>query len=374
LEDFPSVASRHSDTDHDHLHFVYSRINDRGEVFDDRFLKLRLASLEDEIEDYFKLPLTPRPKNGDELPNFTPGEAAVTIKTGIKPPRLVLAEAIREAVVGTPNADEFVQRLAIKGINAIANIASTGKMNGYSFTYQKQSFKGSSVNAKWSKLSGEINYESVTNDQGAANTKPVKFSPNSITANKQNSNHSNGLVASLVDIPIKRIIDSEKPDVEEGVCRDGVASRGKTSGRFIRIEELGYPNIDGVGSDSFCLRPQLPIGFISKSHNEKYLFPAYFIATLNKPDFKHSKPIAYGMSDGGVHIPNPNLLTDDQLAELIFIVSNGYPIVISGTEEFRFRAARIADLMNIEHDQYIFTGSMQLNSEFEESNFDVPLL
>ncbi|MFZ6775000.1 LPD7 domain-containing protein [Undibacterium sp. SXout7W] len=61
---------------------------------------------------------------------------------------------IDEALKRNPNAMQFAQFLTGKGVKVIANIAATGKMNGFSFSLGGVSFSGSKLGDKykWSSL------------------------------------------------------------------------------------------------------------------------------------------------------------------------------------------------------------------------------
>lgn len=149
------IAVRHTDTDHDHVHIIFSRINDRGEIFDDYRLGLRLALCEDVIEDRFGLPLIPRPPT--PTPQLQKGEIEKGLRTGIQPSRMRLAQIAQTASTGNPTAIEFVQKCASAGVIVRPNISlTTGKLSGFSFSLADDAdgleFKGSQIGASWADL------------------------------------------------------------------------------------------------------------------------------------------------------------------------------------------------------------------------------
>ena len=79
----------------------------------------------------------------------------------------MVSEAIKEAAADKPDIATFVNRLNERGIIAVPNVASTGRMNGFSFAVVGRVdkdgvpivVKGSDVGAKWSKLKELVDYE-----------------------------------------------------------------------------------------------------------------------------------------------------------------------------------------------------------------------
>ena len=81
-------------------------------------------------------------------------------RTGNKASKKIIQEAI-EAVLsfnGTISIDDFIYELGKQNITASASIASTGKMNGFSFEYAGIAFKASQLGKdySWSSLSQKV--------------------------------------------------------------------------------------------------------------------------------------------------------------------------------------------------------------------------
>ncbi|GAB5604156.1 relaxase/mobilization nuclease domain-containing protein [Sideroxyarcus sp. TK5] len=151
-DSYTFIAVRHNDTDHDHVHIIFSRINDRGEIFDDYRLGLRLALCEDVIEDRFGLPLIPRPPT--PTPPLKKGEIEKAIRTGQQPERMRLFDIVHRASSNQPTVVEFVQKCAADGVVVRPNLASTGRLNGFSFSLAESGleFKGAQLKASWADL------------------------------------------------------------------------------------------------------------------------------------------------------------------------------------------------------------------------------
>ncbi|PVY79681.1 hypothetical protein [Pantoea ananatis] len=95
-------------------------------------------------------------------------------RTGNKAPKKVLKEAI-EAVLSFYDSitiDDFVYELSKLKIKATANIASTGKMNGFSFEYEGIAFKASQLGKaySWSSLSQKVTLTPAVKPQVISDT------------------------------------------------------------------------------------------------------------------------------------------------------------------------------------------------------------
>nr|WP_244861318.1 relaxase/mobilization nuclease domain-containing protein [Pectobacterium punjabense] len=76
-------------------------------------------------------------------------------------PKTVIQEALEALLAGKPSTTEFVTQLVARNIRVVPNIASTGKMNGFSFEYQGIAFKASQLgkNYSWAELQNKIDYQ-----------------------------------------------------------------------------------------------------------------------------------------------------------------------------------------------------------------------
>ncbi|MBN3069918.1 relaxase/mobilization nuclease domain-containing protein [Pectobacterium brasiliense] len=75
-------------------------------------------------------------------------------------PKTVIQEALEALLAGKPSTTEFVTQLVARNIRVVPNIASTGKMNGFSFEYQGIAFKASQLGKgySWSPLQSKLDY------------------------------------------------------------------------------------------------------------------------------------------------------------------------------------------------------------------------
>jgi hypothetical protein len=159
----PYIAVRHSDTDYDHIHIIASRIDLAGKVWLGQWEARKAITATQALEREFGLTLTPglgdaraeRKRLTDKEINMAlrkeqanraalgHGEAAPYVS--VEPPRQKLQRLVNEALQGAPNAPAFADRLTAAGVSVRANLASTGRMNGFSFLMDGVAFKGSDL-------------------------------------------------------------------------------------------------------------------------------------------------------------------------------------------------------------------------------------
>jgi hypothetical protein len=82
-------------------------------------------------------------------------------RTGELCPKTIIQNALEVFLADKPSTTEFVHQLAAQNIRAIPNIASTGRMNGFSFEYNGIAFKASQLGKgySWSALQRRIDYQ-----------------------------------------------------------------------------------------------------------------------------------------------------------------------------------------------------------------------
>ncbi|AOR59344.1 MULTISPECIES: relaxase/mobilization nuclease domain-containing protein [Pectobacterium] len=98
---------------------------------------------------------TPKPKK------LSRNEAMMEKYKGEPSPKSLIQEALEELLVGKPSTTEFVTQLVAQNIMVVPNIASTGKMNGFSFEYAGIAFKASQLGKcySWSTLQDKLDYQ-----------------------------------------------------------------------------------------------------------------------------------------------------------------------------------------------------------------------
>ncbi|NWN92957.1 relaxase/mobilization nuclease domain-containing protein [Marinobacter adhaerens] len=143
-DDNQYLVTRHTDTDHDHIHIIANRIKHDGGVVSDSHDYPRQERIMREVEQRYGLQAT-RSSHEASHKALTKGEIEQAVRTQQEPPRQALQRLVSEAAQGNPTASQFADRLAGAGVEVRANIASTGKMNGFSFGLDGQAYSGSKL-------------------------------------------------------------------------------------------------------------------------------------------------------------------------------------------------------------------------------------
>ncbi|EHX8235405.1 relaxase/mobilization nuclease domain-containing protein, partial [Escherichia coli] len=87
-------------------------------------------------------------------------EQMLSERTGLPSPKEALQQILDKSLADTPDLLTFIKRLEEAKVGWTANIASTGKMNGFSFEYRDIAFKASQLGKSysWANLSNRLNY------------------------------------------------------------------------------------------------------------------------------------------------------------------------------------------------------------------------
>lgn len=170
LGDHQYVAVRHHDTDHEHVHIIASRIGLDGSLYLGKWDAKRAIKITQELEVKHGLTVTKGLEDGP-APVSTPTrkEVEMAIRTGDAPPRVALQQIVDAALSEPGSVFDFMDRLEAAGVGVRANVASTGKMNGFSFEWQGVPFKASDLGKSygWKSLQERgVTYEQ--NRDGAA--------------------------------------------------------------------------------------------------------------------------------------------------------------------------------------------------------------
>ena len=147
----PFVAVRHQDTAHDHVHLVASRIDLDGQVWHGKWEARRAIEACKRLERRHGLQLTPG--LGDaraERKAPTSAETRRAERMGADAPRVRLRGLIDAALHDRPDLETFAARLTAQGVEVRANVARTGRMNGFSFAVEGVAFKGSDLGKSYS--------------------------------------------------------------------------------------------------------------------------------------------------------------------------------------------------------------------------------
>ena len=155
----------HDDEAGQHIHIIASRINvlEDGQLYLGRNENLISTRIIQELERDHQLTRTKGPspaKQPQKQRKLTRNEKMMQDRTGEKAPKIVIQEAIDAVLTffDEITIEDFIGELQKQNVLAIANFASTGKMNGFSFEYGGVAFKASQLGKaySWSNLSNRV--------------------------------------------------------------------------------------------------------------------------------------------------------------------------------------------------------------------------
>ena len=145
FEDSQYVVYRHSDTEHDHIHIVASRIRmTDGKTVSDSWDYVRSEKLVKKLEQKYEL--TPTLSSSLKLQRGqTTGEKKLIERTGEESVRLKLQSAIDRQINSPITMPELVNRLKNQGIDARISTTRTDKIKGISYELDGIAFSGTKL-------------------------------------------------------------------------------------------------------------------------------------------------------------------------------------------------------------------------------------
>lgn len=224
----------HDDEDGQHIHIIASRVSlDAGKLYLGKNENLISTRIIQELEKDHQLTRTKGP--GALKPSASPvkrkksrNEAMLEERTGEPCPKSIIQRGIDSITLNPIAIDDFVEKLNSMGITAKCNIASTGKMNGFSFECKGVVFKASQLGKKysWKNLESMI---SMNSSSHIASERPVIPVPD--------TSHSNEAVISIVeDHPDEKIY----PEIGVSLPRPDTAPTKPTSMTMRWIATIPY--------------------------------------------------------------------------------------------------------------------------------------
>ncbi|EDT6685713.1 relaxase/mobilization nuclease domain-containing protein [Salmonella enterica subsp. enterica] len=146
----------------------------------------------------------PKPKK------LSRNEAMMEKYKGELSPKSVIQEALEALLVDKPSTTDFVMQLAANNIKALPNIASTGKMNGFSFEYQGIAFKASQLGKgySWSALQNRLDYQPERDNAFLFALKMPSVSKASVSEapNSAIATHPHEITTEDVNSPVESLI------------------------------------------------------------------------------------------------------------------------------------------------------------------------
>ncbi|EAN3449289.1 relaxase [Salmonella enterica] len=172
IEKHQYICVRHKDTDQDHIHIVANRVGLDGSVWHGQHSAFNTIAACERLEVKHSLTITKSLKGRkSDISAPTKAEIEQALRTGEKPARLVLQNALQAALVDKPDLSTFLERLQAVGIEPAFNVASTGNVAGVSFGIKNNEknifFKGSSLGKKfsWNTIKAKVKYDKNRDDE-----------------------------------------------------------------------------------------------------------------------------------------------------------------------------------------------------------------
>ncbi|EMQ4399275.1 relaxase/mobilization nuclease domain-containing protein, partial [Escherichia coli] len=155
----------HDDQAGQHIHIIASRIDlNGGKLYLGRNENLIRTRIISELEFAHGLTVTRTassiaPKQ-PKRKRISRNEQMLSERTGVPCPKKSLQQIIDKSLADTPDLLTFIKRLEEAEVGWTANVASTGKMNGFSFSYRDIAFKASQLGKgySWANLQKQLNY------------------------------------------------------------------------------------------------------------------------------------------------------------------------------------------------------------------------
>lgn len=143
------VVTKHTDTQHPHIHILANRVSMKGEVVSDSRDYQRQEALMRRLErEYGLKEVTPSREAERRAP--TKGEVECAVRTGKPSTKMALQNLVDKALHNQPDYAEFIRRLEKSGVEVLPNIASTGRISGISYRQNDIIMKGSDLGKGYS--------------------------------------------------------------------------------------------------------------------------------------------------------------------------------------------------------------------------------
>ncbi|HCD8605251.1 TPA: relaxase/mobilization nuclease domain-containing protein, partial [Enterobacter hormaechei] len=149
------------DDEGQHIHIIASRIDiASGKLYLGRNENLISTRIISELEITHNLTVTMTAPKQPKRRKVSRNEQMLSERTGLPSPKEALQQILDKSLADTPDLLTFIKRLEEAEVSWKANIASTGKMNGFSFEFSGIAFKASQLGKSysWANLSNRLNY------------------------------------------------------------------------------------------------------------------------------------------------------------------------------------------------------------------------
>ncbi|EBA3007828.1 relaxase [Salmonella enterica] len=215
-----------------HIHIIASRIDMAGgKLYLGRNENLISTRIIGELEFAHGLTVT------KTAPSITPkqqkrrkvsrNEQMLSERTGLPSPKEALQQILDKSLADTPDLLTFTKRLEEAEVGWTANIASTGKMNGFSFSYRDIAFKASQLGKgySWANLQKQLNYNPIRATKEAIHAPAPAPAPATIFRTTERRESISGKIAELE----LRLRKDKRNEIIEKILQKNAVQRQKHS-------------------------------------------------------------------------------------------------------------------------------------------------
>lgn len=165
LENHQFAVYRHTDKEHAHIHIIVNRIgldarhgtwNSWQDITRAREAKLQLEA------EFGLQQVAHNPKFA--CPEVGRGQLEEAKRKRVIPSKEYVARVTAEATQ-RGNIKDFITYLNNQGVQAVPNISTTGRMNGFSFVFGRRHYKGSQLRCAWRELAPRLNYNAEKDNE-----------------------------------------------------------------------------------------------------------------------------------------------------------------------------------------------------------------
>ena len=152
LDDNQYIMTRHTDTDHEHIHILANRITFAGATVSDSQDYKRQEALMREIEKEYNLKAVVPSKDAERRAS-TKNEIEKSIRTGQPSTRSQLQQLCAAAANDCPSVSEYAKRLDAVGVAVVPVYQGNGaKLSGLSYQLDGEVMKGSDLGKAYSPM------------------------------------------------------------------------------------------------------------------------------------------------------------------------------------------------------------------------------
>lgn len=138
------LVTKHTDTEHPHIHILANRVTMKGEVVSDSYDYKRQELVMRQLEKEYGLKSVEL-SSKIKRKGFTKGEIEQALRTKEAPVRMKLQDMVDKCMKKYPSLEQFVSEMKEQGVETKLNMATTGRISGISFSLDGVAMKGSDL-------------------------------------------------------------------------------------------------------------------------------------------------------------------------------------------------------------------------------------